>query len=72
MDAEIVVREFREDDVHDMVKIWNRVIEDGVAFPQLDYLNDASGLKFFSEQTYTAVADIDGNVVGLYILHPNM
>lgn len=71
MDAEIVVREFREDDVHDMVKIWNRVIEDGVAFPQLDYLNDASGLKFFSEQTYTAVADIDGNVVGLYILHPN-
>lgn len=71
MDAKIVVREFREDDVHDMVKIWNRVIEDGVAFPQLDHLDDASGLKFFSEQTYTAVADIDGNVVGLYILHPN-
>ena len=54
-------------------QIWNEVVEDGVAFPQEDFLNAETGKAFFAEQTYTAVAeDTDtGNVLGLYILHPN-
>ena len=42
-------------------------------FPQEDFLNAETGKAFFAEQTYTAVAeDTDtGNVLGLYILHPN-
>ncbi len=36
----IIVREYRGGDVADMVKIWNEVVEDGVAFPQEEYLTD--------------------------------
>lgn len=56
-----------------MVKIWNDVVEDGVAFPQEEYLTDETGREFFAAQMYTAVAeDADtGRVLGLYILHPN-
>ena len=53
--------------------IWNKVVEDGVAFPQLDYLDELSAEKFFSEQDFTGIA-VDTETeeaVGLYILHPN-
>ena len=53
-------------------KIWNEVVEDGIAFPQEELLNDETGEKFFSSQSYCGVAvDEYGTVVGLYILHPN-
>ncbi len=55
-----------------MIGIWNEVVEEGVAFPQVDPLDTESGAQFFSSQSYTGVAeDDDGSVVGLYILHPN-
>ena len=55
-----------------MVKIWNEVVEDGVAFPQLELLTEESGRKFFAQQTYCGVAEDEaGEVLGLYILHPN-
>ena len=68
-----VTRPYREEDLPAMAEIWNEVVEDGVAFPQEDFLNAETGKAFFAEQTYTAVAeDTDtGNVLGLYILHPN-
>ena len=54
------------------VAIWNRVVEDGVAFPQTEPLTLEEGAAFFAEQTLTAVAvDKDGEVLGMYILHPN-
>ena len=54
-----------------MIRIWNEVVEEGIAFPQLDFLDEESGRRFFAGQTYCGVADDDGAVVGLYILHPN-
>ena len=56
-----------------MNRIWNEVVEDGVAFPQEEYLNEKTGAEFFTAQTYNAVAeDADtGKIYGLYILHPN-
>ena len=54
------------------VAIWNQVVEDGVAFPQTEPLTLDAGAAFFAEQTLTAVAvDTDGEVLGMYILHPN-
>ena len=69
----ISVRAYHSSDLPDMIRIWNEVVEDGVAFPQEEYLNDQTGTEFFAEQTYTAVAvDSDTDkVYGLYILHPN-
>ncbi len=68
----ITVRKYTQNDLAAMIDIWNEVVEDGIAFPQEDTLDVQSGAGFFSAQTYTAVAaDDDGNVYGLYILHPN-
>lgn len=69
----IIIRAYQNTDLPAMNQIWNEVVEDGVAFPQEDFLNAETGKAFFAEQTYTAVAeDTDtGNVLGLYILHPN-
>ncbi len=65
------IREYREADVGEMCRIWNQVVEDGAAFPQVEPLNEETGTAFFREQTYCAAAEEDGKVYGLYILHPN-
>ncbi len=67
----MIIRQYNENDINSMVEIWNEVVDDGVAFPQEDFFNDKSGADFFASQTYCGVADDDGDVVGLYILHPN-
>ena len=65
------IRAYRDRDIPAMVHIWNEVVEEGVAFPQLDLLNEETGSSFFRTQTYCGVAEENGTVVGLYILHPN-
>lgn len=67
----MIIREFTKDDIKQMTEIWNSVVEDGEAFPQTELLDNESGMRFFSEQTRTAVADEDGEILGLYVLHPN-
>ena len=55
-----------------MINLWNEVVEDGIAFPQEELLTEKTGAEFFAEQSYCGVAvDDRGEVVGLYILHPN-
>lgn len=54
-----------------MIRIWNEVVDEGVAFPQEERLDAKSGEAFFASQSYSAVAEEDGKVYGLYILHPN-
>ena len=69
----IQLRAYRAEDIPQMNAIWNRVVEDGEAFPQEDALDEVSGAAFFASQTYAAVAEdtAAGRVLGLYILHPN-
>ena len=69
----IIIRQYTMDDLPAMIDIWNEVVEDGIAFPQVEILTRSTGEGFFSEQTYTAVAeDTDtSKILGLYILHPN-
>ncbi|MDD6292585.1 MAG: GNAT family N-acetyltransferase [Lachnospiraceae bacterium] len=70
---QIIIREYKEKDLPEMIRIWNEVVEDGVAFPQEECLDEITGKEFFAGQTYSAVAeDTDtGKIYGLYILHPN-
>lgn len=65
------IRGYRESDVPEMVRNWNEVVEEGVAFPQLEPLDAESGEAFFAAQTHCGVAEDDGEIVGMYILHPN-
>ena len=69
----ITVREYRSQDMDEAMNIWNEVIREGIAFPQLDELTGKTADEFFREQSYTGIAeDVEtGEVVGLYILHPN-
>ncbi len=69
----IEIRKMTEHELGECIEIWNSVVKDGVAFPQMELLNWENGKIFFEEQTYTGVAvdHATGEVVGLYILHPN-
>ncbi len=48
---DIKVRKFEDNDIKSMIDIWNEVVEEGIAFPQLDSLNEKTGLEFFSSQS---------------------
>lgn len=67
------IEEFKKEYVQDAIAIWNDIVEDGIAFPQKEALDEKSGTEFFNSQSFTGIAiDTDSNeVVGLYILHPN-
>ena len=67
----MIIREYTEKDIEDMIRIWNEVVIDGLAFPQEECLDGETGIAFFSSQSYTGVADDEGRILGLYILHPN-
>lgn len=55
------------------IAIWNDIVQDGIAFPQTELLTEKTASDFFNSQSFTGLAlDSDsGEVVGLYILHPN-
>ena len=65
------IREYTQADLEQMIPIWNEIVDEGIAFPQEECLDMESGKAFFASQSYTGVADDDGKIVGLYILHPN-
>ena len=67
----MIIREYHKEDIPDMIRIWNEVVEDGVAFPQEEFLSEETGEAFFAGQSYCGLAEEDGKVLGLYILHPN-
>ena len=68
----INIKALEEQDLPAALAIWNRVVDDGAAFPQLEPLTEAGGRRFFAEQSFTGAAlDGAGEVLGLYILHPN-
>ena len=59
--------------LHRRKEIWNEVVEDGKAFPQMEKLDEVTGHAFSLEQTYTGASGrraATGELVGLYILHP--
>lgn len=69
----MIVRAYQEQDIPAMIDIWNEVVEEGIAFPQEELLNETTGFSFFAGQSYCGVAQEEesGKILGLYILHPN-
>jgi len=71
--VKIVIKPYERSDAAGAAAIWNEVVEEGIAFPQEELLTEESGDMFFQEQSYTGIAidEESGQIVGLYILHPN-
>ena len=69
----VTVEAYDKKFIRDAIEIWNEVVRDGVAFPQEDELNENSGDEFFSAQSFTGLAKDSetGEILALYILHPN-
>jgi len=67
------IRQILETDINDAIRLWNAVVKAGKAFPQQECLNKETGKAFFKAQSYTGIAykATTGEIVGLYILHPN-
>ena len=69
MDIEIIPYESKF--VGAAIKIWNEIVREGIAFPQEDELDETTGDEFFKAQSFTGLAVEGGEVLALYILHPN-
>ena len=70
--AVVNVRECKSGDLLQFMRIWNQVVEEGRAFPQSSPLTESSAAEFFESQSFCAAAeDEGGNIIGMYILHPN-
>ena len=67
------IRIYNRSDAVEAMEIWNSVVREGIAFPQVEELTENAAEEFFCSQTYTGVAvdEETGDIVGLYILHPN-
>ena len=66
------IRKFKPSDIKFIIEIWNDIVNDGIAFPQTEILDEISGGEFFATQSFTGVCVSEtGDILGLYILHPN-
>ena len=66
-----IVRAFEAADAQEAAAIWNSIVEEGAAFPQMDSLSIDEARAFFFEQSFTGIAEEAESIAGLYILHPN-
>jgi len=69
----IIVEKYSKKNIHSAIEIWNEIVREGVAFPQEEELTEITGDEFFSAQSFTGLAkDTEtGEILALYILHPN-
>lgn len=71
LDNLVSCKEYLLGDLPEITEIWNDVVEAGNAFPQDVPLSEKEARDFFEAQSYTGVAEMGGEIVGVYILHPN-
>ena len=67
----VSIRKYKNEDVPAMTSIWNEVVREGKAFPQMEEMRVDEAAAFFASQSCCGVALDGGAVIGLYILHPN-
>ncbi|TCT16121.1 L-amino acid N-acyltransferase YncA [Natranaerovirga pectinivora] len=67
----IIVRKYMDEDLPFMIEIWNDIVIEGNAFPQMDVIDIKTAREIFPSQSFTGVAVEGDEIVGLYILHPN-
>lgn len=68
---EVQVRPYSKQDVPSMAAIWNRVVMDGMAFPQEEPVTDDEAEEFFGSFDHCGVAVAGERVIGMYEIRPN-
>ena len=68
---ELTFKTIEQSDLHAAAAVWNEVVEEGKSFPGDKPLNDAEAWEMFCGQTQSVCAYQNGELVGVYILHPN-
>ncbi len=71
MRMNIELRPIEKADLPQAAAVWNEVVAAGESFPGDQILTEAEAWEMFCAQTETVCAMKDGEVVGVYILHPN-
>ena len=63
--SEIIIREYTEKDLPEMVRVWNEIIEAGIYFDYDEILTVDYVRGWFAEQTAAVVAErSDGHICG--------
>lgn len=65
------IGQYRKEECAALRRIWNRVVTDGVAFPEEEPFDEEQMAAFLEKQSFAATARESGEPVGMYILHPN-
>lgn len=45
-----MIRQYKQSDMPEMIRIWNEVVEEGIAFPQEECLDLESGAAFLNHK----------------------
>ena len=69
----VIIKPYSKENCSDAVKIWNEVVREGNSFPQENEMSEIEGNEFFESQSFTGLAcdEESGEILALYILHPN-
>lgn len=67
----LILRPVTKEYLHDATSIWNEIVAAGDSFPGDELLNDEQAWEMFEAQTASVCALDGGELVGVYILHPN-
>lgn len=63
--SEIIIREYTEKDLPEMLRVWNEIIEAGIYFDYDEILTVDYVRRWFAEQTAAVVAErSDGHICG--------
>ena len=69
----MIIRKYVDRDLPEIIRIWNEVVEEGIAFPQEELLDSESGVHFFSAPLKailmpdTCMSDLDLLNLGLFL-----
>ena len=55
----VTVRKYTDADIPDMVRIWNEVVDEGVAFPQTEDLSVEEGAEFLKGITFVITGSLN-------------
>lgn len=65
------LRSYRPEDARQAMEIWNDIVVEGKSFPGDQPLDETGMNRLAAAQTDTVVAEEEGEILGIYILHPN-